>query len=169
MPQPPRFPLIDGFEFAAAGEQLRGTWLVNDFPRLRDALYDDQGTVTYELRGLRDLQGRPGLALRVTGHLRVACRRCLEAVEVRLDEDSRLWLARTQAEIDALPVAAEGPDGIVAGREMPVRDLVEDEVLLALPYAPRHAECPARDDAATGTRQSPFAGLRGLLRGRQRH
>lgn len=169
MPQPARFPVIDGLEFAAAGEQLRGTWPVNEFPRLRDSLYDDQGTVAYELRGVRDLFGRPGLELRVTGTLRVACRRCLEAVVVRLDEDSRLWLARTQAEIDAQPVAAEGPDGIVAGREMAVRDLVEDELLLALPYAPRHEKCAAHEDAAPGLQQSPFAGLRGLLRGRQRH
>ncbi|HEX5092503.1 MAG TPA: DUF177 domain-containing protein [Burkholderiales bacterium] len=169
MPQPPRFPLIDGLEFAAAGEQLRGTWPVSEFPRLRDALYDDQGSIAYELRGVRDLQGRPGLALRVTGTMRIACRRCLEAVVVRLDEDTQLWLARTQAEIDAQPVAAEGPDGIVAGREMGVRDLVEDELLLALPYAPRHENCPARGDAAPGTQQSPFAGLRSMLRGRHRH
>lgn len=169
MPQPPRFPLIDGLEFAAAGEQLRGTWPVKEFPRLRDALYDDQGAIAYDLRGVRDLLGRPGLELRVTGTLRVACRRCLEAVEVRLDEVSRLWLARSQAEIDAQPVAADGPDGVVASREMAVRDLVEDELLLALPYAPRHEECAAHEGAASGMQQSPFADLRGLLRGRQRH
>jgi len=169
MPQPPRFPLIDGLEFAEAGEQLRGAWPVKEFPRLRDALYDDQGTVAYELRGVRDLLGRPGLALRVTGTLRVACRRCLEAVTVRLDEDSQLWLARTQAELDAQPVAAQGPDGVVAGREMAVRDLVEDELLLALPYAPRHEGCAAHEGGAPGLEQSPFAGLPGLLRGRQRH
>jgi uncharacterized protein len=169
MPQPPRFPLIDGLEFAAAGEQLRGTWPVKEFPRLRDALYDDQGFVSYELRGVRELQGRPGLALQVTATLRVACRRCLEAVAVQLVEETQLWLARTQAEIDAQPVAADGPDGIVAVRDMAVRDLVEDELLLALPYAPRHENCPARGDAAPGARRSPFAGLRSMLRGRQRH
>lgn len=169
MPQPPRFPLIDGLEFAEAGEQLRGAWPVKEFPRLRDVLYDDQGTVAYELRGVRDLLGRPGLALRVTGTLRVACRRCLEAVAVQLNEDSQLWLARTQAELDAQPVAAQGPDGVVASKEMAVRDLVEDELLLALPYAPRHEGCAAHEGAAPGMEQSPFAGLRGLLRGRQRH
>jgi len=169
MPQPPRFPVIDGFEFAAAGEQLRGKWPVNVFPRLREMLYDDQGSVEYQLRGVRDVLGRPGLELRVTGSLRLACRRCLEAVRVDLDEVERLWLARSQAEIDAQPLAAEGPDGIVAAREMAVRDLVEDELLLALPYAPRHEDCPERGDAATGRRPSPFAGLRGMLRGRHRH
>jgi uncharacterized protein len=169
MSQPPRFPVIDGFEFAAAGEQLRGTWPVSVFPRLRELLYDDQGSVAYELRGVREVLGRPGMALRVTGGLRLACRRCLEPVDMTLDEAARLWLAHSQAEIDAQPLAADGPDGIVASREMSVRDLVEDELLLALPYAPLHENCPARGDAPPGTRQSPFADLRNLLRGRQRH
>jgi len=168
MPQPPRFPLIDGLEFAAAGDRLRGAWPMNAFPRLRELLYDDQGMVEYELHGVHDMLGRPGFELRVAGTLRLACRRCLEPVRIVLNEDSRLWLAQTQAEIDALPLAADGPDGIVASREMPVRDLVEDEVLLALPGAPQHEDCPERGDAP-GARQSPFAGLRGMLRGRHRH
>jgi uncharacterized protein len=121
------------------------------------------------LRGERDAHGRPGLALQLAGSLRLACRRCLEPVRFAVSEDVRLWLARSQAEIDAQPLAADGPDGIVASREMAVRDLVEDELLLALPPAPQHEDCPERGDASPGTRQSPFAGLRGKLRGGQRH
>lgn len=169
MPQPPRFPVIDGFEFAAGAERLHGMWPVSEFPRLRELLYDGQGSIEYELRGVRDVLGRPGMALHVTGSLRLACRRCLEPVRIALDEESQLWLAHSQAEIDAQPLAADGPDGIVATREMSVRDMVEDELLLALPYAPQHEDCPAGADAPPGTRQSPFAGLRGMLRGRQRH
>ena len=170
MPQPPpRFPLIDGFQFAAAGGSMRGAWPAGAFPRLRDLLHDEAGTVEYELRGARDVQGRPCLELRVRGTLRLTCRRCLEAVSVALCEDAALWLARTQAEIDAQPLATEGPDGVVASGAMAVRDLVEDELLLALPYAPRHESCPARGTAAPGERQTPFAGLRGMLRGGNRH
>jgi uncharacterized protein len=47
---------------------------------------------------------------------------------------------RSESEIDAIPVDAEAPDGIVATREMAVRDLIEEEVLLAIPYAPRHED-----------------------------
>jgi DUF177 domain-containing protein len=162
---PPRFPLIDGFEFAVAGGSMRGAWAAGEFPRLRNLLHDDAGTVEYELRGARDIQGRPCLALRVGGSLRLTCRRCLEAVSVPLCEDATLWLARTQAEIDAQPLALAGSDGIVASGAMAVRDLVEDELLLALPYAPRHESCPAQVTEASGERQTPFAGLRGMLRG----
>lgn len=166
---PPRFPLIDGFEFAAAGGSMRGAWPAGAFPRLRDLLHDDAGVVEYELRGARDVQGRHCLEVRVSGSLRLTCRRCLEAVSVPLCEDATLWLARTQAEIDAQPVATEDTDGVVASSAMAVRDLVEDELLLALPYAPRHEDCLARGTQAPGERQTPFAGLRGMLRGGNRH
>lgn len=162
---PPRFPLIDGFEFAAAGGSMRGTWPAGAFPRLRDLLHDEAGTVEVELHGARDVQGRLCLALRVTGMLRLSCRRCLEAVSVPVHENATLWLARAQEEIDAQPLTTEGSDGVVASGAMAVRDLVEDELLLALPYAPRHDSCLAREDAAPGERRTPFAGLRGLLRG----
>lgn len=170
MPQPPtRFPVIDGFEFAAAGASLHGAWPADVFPRLRGMLYDSQGLVEYDLRGSRDVHGRHGLEMRIRAALRLACRRCLEPVRVTVEEDIRLWLARSQEEIDALPLTAEGPDGIVASKEMAVRDLVEDELLLALPYAPQHENCPADGARPPGARQSPFSGLRGMLRGRHRH
>jgi len=164
-----RFPLIDGFEFAAAGATQQGAWPVGEFPRLRELLHDESGTVRYELRGAIDAHGRHSLALRVTGTLRLRCRRCLEAVEVPVRELAVLWLASSQAEIDAQPVAADGDDGVVASREMAVRDLVEDELLLALPYAPRHEDCSAQGSVAPEGRQRPFEGLRGMLRGKQRH
>ena len=167
--QPPRFPLIDGFEFAAAGDSLHGRWPAGSFPRLRELLHDETGSVEYELRGASDAHGRRRLDLHVAATLRLTCRRCLEPVAVRVDEDASLWLARSQAEIDEQPIAVEGPDSIVGSKEMAVKDLVEDQLLLALPYAPRHEECAAQGRDAPHERQTPFAGLRGMLRGKSGH
>lgn len=161
--------MIDGFEFAAAGGSMRGAWPAGAFARLRGLLHDESGTVEYELRGRRDAAGRHWLDLRVSATLRLSCRRCLEALEVPLREEVTLWLAASQAEIDAQPLDAEGPDSIVASKEMTVKDLVEDQLLLALPYAPQHEYCSVQGGAAPGERRKPFAGLRGMLRGRVRH
>lgn len=169
MPQPPRFPMIDGFDFAGAGGSLRGAWAAGEFPRLRELLHDAAGSVEYELHGERDGLGRHGLELHVVARVRLTCKRCLEAVGVELREDVTLWLARSQRELDAQPLTAEGPDGIVATKDMAVRDLVEDQLLLALPYAPRHDNCSAQGGVAPAERQTPFAGLRGMLRGRNEH
>jgi uncharacterized protein len=169
MPQPPRFPLIDGFDFAGAGSSMRGAWAAGEFPRLRALLHDEAGSVEYELQGACDEIGRHSLDLHVVGRLRLTCKRCLEAVGVELREDVTLWLARSQRELDAQPLTTEGPDGIVATKDMAVRDLVEDQLLLALPYAPRHDNCSAQGSAAPAERRTPFAGLRGMLRVRNRH
>ena len=169
MPQPPRFPMIDGFDFAGAGGSLRGAWAAGEFARLRALLHDATGSVEYELHGERDELGRHSLDLHVLARLRLTCKRCLEAIDVELREDVTLWLARSQSELDAQPLTAEGLDGIVATKDMAVRDLVEDQLLLALPYAPRHEDCAARSSTAPAGRSTPFAGLRGMLRGRNRH
>jgi uncharacterized protein len=165
-------PVIDGLEFARAGSRLNGAWPVAEFPRLRDVLRTEAGSLSYELQGVPEVQGRPALRLRVEGALQLNCQRCLGALEFPYRIDVELLLAATQAEADAEPLDADGPDCIVAGREMPVRAIVEDEVLLAIPIAPRHAACGEgeRRDAGSATdaraaKQMPFAGLRGLIGG----
>ena len=158
-------PVIDGLEFARTGSKLLGAWPVAEFPRLRDTLHTEQGTLQYELLGVPQERGVPALRLRVRGALQITCQRCLEALEFPLQIDVSLLLAATQAEVDAGPLEAEGPEQIVAGREMPVRDLVEDEVLLAIPLAPRHEQCAGRPGQSAGGERSPFAGLRGLVGG----
>jgi uncharacterized protein len=156
-------PVIDGLEFARTGGKLQGDWPLADFPRLRDALQGNSGTLRYELRGLPQEQGRPALKLRIEGSLQLACQRCLGALELPLRIENTLLLAASQAEIDAEPIEAEGPERIVAGREMPVHDLIEDELLLAIPIAPRHEHCTERPSQSAGAKHAPFAGLRGLM------
>jgi uncharacterized protein len=159
-------PVIDGFEFASAGATQQGSLSLSGFSRLRDLLASDAGEVAYVIEGLRDARGRPSLRVRVRARLHLRCQRCLEAMPSAIDEQDLLVLAATQAEIDADPVDAEAPDRILAGKEMRVRDLIEDELILALPYAPRHEGCTAGAAAGEEDKISPFAGLRSLLRDR---
>ena len=156
--------LIDGFEFAAAGATQQGVWAVGDFPRLRDMLASGAGEIRYEINGVHDARGRPALRVRVLGALLLRCQRCLEPMRFEVDTDETLVLAATQAEIDAEPADASAPDRLLAGEEMRVRDLLEDELILALPYAPRHEGCEAGAAAGGDERISPFAGLRGMLK-----
>jgi uncharacterized protein len=162
----PQLPLIDGFEFARSGSRLSGDWPAKQFGRLRDVLYAPEGTLHFELQGLPQAQGRPGIRVAVAGTLLLTCQRCLGPLPFELQAESLLLLFGNEAELAALPVEAEGPERIAAGREMPVLDLIEDEVLLAVPYAPRHEECSSRKGHVPGAQQRPFAGLRSLLGGK---
>jgi uncharacterized protein len=158
--------LIDGFEFASAGATQQGVWPLNGFPRLHGMLASDAGEVDYALHGTRDERGRPSLRVSVRGSLQLRCQRCLEAMPFEVQAEELLVLATTQAEIDAEPADASAPDRVVAGREMPVGELIEDQLILELPHAPRHEHCKgpqAGADAST----SPFAGLRRLIQGKQ--
>jgi uncharacterized protein len=165
----PHEPVIDGFEFASAGAAQQGVMPVSGFSRLRDLLATDAGEVAYELRGARDARGRLSLLVKVRGRLQLRCQRCLEAMAFDVDEEDLLVLAATQAEIESGPIDAQAPDLVLAGKEMAVRELVEDELLLAMPYAPRHEGCRAAAGSGVDGKVSPFAGLRGLVRGNGRN
>jgi uncharacterized protein len=157
-------PVIDGFEFASAGATQQGVWPVSDLPRLRDMLASDDGEVAYTLQGTRDERERPALRVKVKGWLKLRCQRCLEALPVEVRTDELLVLAATLQEIHAEPADVSAPDRVVAGKEMPLRDLIEDELILAVPYAPRHENCVASAADRQEDGSSPFAGLRGLMR-----
>jgi uncharacterized protein len=160
-------PVIDGFEFASAGATQKGKLPISSFPRLQDLLVSDAGDVAYALQGVRDDRGRPSLRLSVRGTLQLRCQRCLGALSHEVDAEQLLVLAASQAEIDAEPAAVDAPDRVLGGKEMAVRDLVEDELILSLPYAARHEGCEARpegsDEGSDRAVSSPFAGLRGMM------
>jgi uncharacterized protein len=156
-------PVIDGFEFATAGATQEGTLPLSSFPRLRDLLASDAGDVRYAVQGVRDERGRPALEIGVRATLQLRCQRCLAPLAFEVDEQALLVLAGSQAEIDAEPLEVDAPDRLVAKRDMDLRVLVEDELILALPYAPRHEDCAAGTEGGDRTASSPFAGLRGMM------
>jgi len=161
----PHEPVIDAFEFARTGCRLSGVLSADRLLRLRDALAEAGGEVAYELTGLPEYDGRPALRLRIRGALPLRCQRCLGTLEFCLERESVLLLFASEAELDAVAVEAEGPEAIVGATDTRVVALAEDEVLLALPYAPRHDRCePALRMAEAAARQSPFAELERLLR-----
>src|SRR5205085_9007806 len=106
------------------------------------------------------------LRLSVEGTLPLRCQRCLGTLAYEVQAEQLLVLATSQEEIDAEPATVDQPDRVIAAKEMPVRDLVEDELILALPYAPRHEDCEPRHegiDVQSERAMSPFAGLRGIM------
>ena len=77
--------------------------------------------------------------------MQLICQRCLDPLPVPIVVDAELQLAESLSEISE---ADDDIDRVLASRRMDVAQLVEDEVILALPMVPRHAEC-GRDRPAT--------------------
>ncbi|HEX6829498.1 MAG TPA: YceD family protein [Burkholderiales bacterium] len=153
--------VIDGLEFAHQGGRLRGTLEVGSLERLQDKLASTAGAIGYSLHGVHNPRGRPMLRLAVTGTLQLRCQRCLGPLPYSVNVTSELLLFRDEAEFaDLADELAENVDGIVAQPVMGVAAMVEDEIILSLPYAPRHpqGECTAVRASETAN-VSPLAAL----------
>jgi uncharacterized protein len=150
---------IDGRAFAQEGREIHGRLSADLLPRLAASGATGKG-FDFAIRGGRNLQGKECLRVEARGEVEMPCQRCLHPARIGIDVETELELADTE---QAIATAEDDVDRVLAAAAMPVTALVEDEILLALPMVPRHAECeaPARvEEAATST----FAALGALRR-----
>jgi uncharacterized protein len=149
---------IDGLAFARSAAVLEGRLGLESLPRLAQSGCSGS-VIDFVLKGEINERGKPGLRLVVDGSVRLECQRCLDRLDWPLHLEAQLELAASEAEI-----AATGDDveRVLAGREMSVTALVEDEVLLALPMVPKHAQCSAAADLGGDARASAFQALAAL-------
>lgn len=154
--------ISDAFAFARDGGVLEGTLAINGLDRLHDLLTESGGEVSYRLRGFKGERGEFMLHLTVFGVLPLACQRCLESVSFDLDVDNLLELVPEGADLSQDELEDDTRDFLPVVRELDVVELVEDEILLVLPVAPRHEKCGLPGLAESGERINPFAALSGL-------
>ncbi len=161
--------LIDSLEFARAGEQLKGSVPVSELSRLADSLFDANGTLQFELTGGQDARQRLRLHLTVAGSINLLCQRCLDKLVFPVGAQTNLLVLRDGAGADTGEI--DDLDGVPAAAQTDVWSLVEDEVLLAIPLAPRHTEdeCSPAVKAAGDPAASPFAALARLTQQRTKN
>ena len=164
-------------EFAQRRRSLQGSVAVAELPRLAAALHADAQQlgrlrVHWSLRGT--LRSDPAgaeqalVSLRVKGELPMTCQRCLQASEQAIDDEVTLRLVDEEPELGTEEL--ESPEESFCARHpVDVLELVEDQLILALPLVPMHARCPqplpagdAVQRPAEAPAQSPFAVLAGL-------
>ena len=95
------------------------------------------------------------------------CQRCMKPMPFELDENVRIILFADENSLDEAMAADEELEGLLLEKELDVRVLVEDQVLMALPFSPRHEDC---DNVALAEvnqdKPNPFAVLAGLKNSR---
>ena len=149
---------IDGLAFARSAAVLDGRLGMESLPRLTQS--GCSGSVLdFVLTGEINERGKPGLKLSVDGSVRLQCQRCLGSLDLPLHLEARLELASSEAAITA---ADDDIERVVAGREMSVAALMEDEVLLALPMVPKHEQCSAAAGLGANAETSAFQALAGV-------
>lgn len=150
---------IDSFAFARDGRVLEGTLAISGLERLHDLVTEVSGEVRYRLQGSKGEHGQSQLRLAVSGSLPLACQRCLKAIRFEVEVDSVLQLVPEGAEMSQDELEDDTRDFLPVAGSLDIAELVEDEILLALPVAPRHENCGLPGAAEAGERISPFAEL----------
>jgi len=170
---------LDVQAFAREAGSLEGTWPVASLERLKSSLFRpdaDAGNASWaaqgEMRKPNSLQPQTWLHLTAHASVELECQRCLGAVRTALDVDR--FFHFVPSEDEAAELDAEEEDDVLAlPRSLDLLDMVDEELLLALPIVPRHERCPeplplkAEPEAGFADDESPhpFAALASLKRG----
>ncbi|TFW15378.1 DUF177 domain-containing protein [Massilia arenosa] len=158
--------VIDAFEFCRSNGRRDGVTPVAEMTRLAADCADKTGEIAWSLEGSMSKQNYPQMRLTVQGTVQLVCQRCLTPFAFEIDSSTVLMLGKDEAEADEIEelIDDESIDVIVGSRTCDLRDLIEDEALLALPQSPRHEVCPDTSalDALKSDKPSPFAVLKNL-------
>ena len=123
-----------------------------------------RGTVSFA----RD-RGFAVAQVQVRADVSLVCQRCLMPMVVEIEAGSQVFLPHSEAAAERVPEGVELM--IAADGRLRMSELIAEDLLLALPFAPLHpdaAGCSGRDDAPPPEVQSedvqrPFAALGDLM------
>lgn len=173
---------LDATELARTQSTWEYDYTQTRFPRLKQAAAADMPRVSVQLR-FTQWDGRPAIHGHLSGSVELICQRCLKSMRQPLDESFELVLLASDDELQNVPESYEAL--VLEAARLDVRWLVEEQLLLALPLIPRHAQAAdccvefaaAEDEAeplvvevshkettAADEGQRPFQNLRELLR-----
>lgn len=158
--------LIDPEVFATEKQSLQGCFLLDELDeRVWSHEYpaDKQTKVSFTLQGGRDRLQRLFLELTATADMPLLCQRCMKPMPFRLNETDRIVLFADEAHLDEAMFADEELEGMLITKTLDVRELIEDQILMALPFAPRHEDCSNISlEHVNQDKPNPFAVLKGL-------
>ncbi len=168
---------VDTAAFAKQGGEVSGVWPLAALDRLRDEAHADacpaQGDqvewrATGETRACRGGESQIWLHLNCSTRMALICQRCLQPVEAVVRAQRSFRFVANEALAAAIDADSE-EDVLALGRALNLVELIEDELLLALPLVPRHPVCPQplkppEDAEPFEERAHPFAVLGELKR-----
>ncbi len=174
---------LDVRKFALSGDTLSGQDALLNYERLTHDLKGLEAdlagkTVSWSARGetvtpagaATGDKGQVWLHLGVRSQVPMVCQRCLAALEVPIDIHIPFRFVSDEATALQEDEVVE-EDLLVLSKQFNLHDLIEDELLMALPIVPKHDVCPGDvklastdDDFKAALTQKPnaFAALGSL-------
>jgi uncharacterized protein len=185
---------IDAFAFARLGKEEQGSIALLRLARAAEGLPEqplgEAGLVTWSVRGEEGktglLLGQPLLHLHVQANPVLICQRCNAPFAYPVDSEVLLQLVKSEDDLDdgfsvaeqddgydededdegeGRDFAARTPEKVVGSHHFDLLAQVEDELILSIPYVPKHDVCPGAqakisdvsEEEPAVKRPSPFA------------
>ena len=130
------YSLRDLESLADRGVTLDGVLEIGKLARLKSLLHTDAGSVSATLRFGQRGDGWLAVELVYQASVQLVCQRCLEAYRHPLDDSANVVMA-DEASMPATTPAGFEPFELTEGRLQPAQ-LIEDELIVAIPLVPRH-------------------------------
>ena len=131
------YSLRDLESLADRGVTLSGELNIGQLTRLRGLLHSDSGSVRATLRFRQRGDGWLASEVEYRADVELVCQRCLEPFRQELEETVNVVIADSDSLPTTAPTGFE-PFELEGGRLQPVQ-LIEDEVIVAIPLVPKHA------------------------------
>lgn len=158
--------MIDSLAFAREGRHKAGRLPVSGFERLSALVCAPSGDVDFTVTGAKDEQGDSFLEVAASCTLVLRCQRCLQAMSWPIDVAGRLLLVPPGQPLPDDDLEEDAFDPIHADSALALLPLIEEEILLGLPFAPRHEQCDAPLPLGGAVKKSPFSVLQGMKTGK---
>lgn len=152
--------VIDSLAFAREAGSLQGELPIASLTRVLDLLVDSGGFLSYRVEGRLGSRNRPQLLVQLEGVLSVCCQRCLGGIDYRLKVRSVLEFVNDEEDLTQEEIEDDSKDFLPAQNELDVVVLIEDEIILDLPSAPRHDSCALPETGQGSVVVSPFSVLK---------
>ena len=157
---------INNLEFAQKQQEIAYNFAPISLNRLAEtlALQGENAhlaAIHFTLTGDCKRFRQPSLHLHIKSQLPVICQRCLSEMLINLDLNFDYLLS--DSTINEMEDSDE-MDWLEINSEMDVRELIEDELLLAMPIAPAHEGSCSRFSMQSGEKPNPFAVLKGKIK-----
>ena len=123
----------------SARRYFEGTFPLSAFTRLKDSLVDTEGECRFTLEFGHDDMNQAFVQVHAEANLPLQCQRTLERYLQPVTVNQRLGLITSEAQESALQEGVE-PLLVPESAELRAIDLVEDELILALPVVPINPE-----------------------------
>lgn len=154
--------VIDPVAFADKRRHLVGRLALGDLDRIAPMVQNPEAHAQLDLQFGK--KGRkPFIEGRVSAQLILECQCCLGPLQ--WDVESEVKLAVVES-VDAALLLPDDTEALIVEPDMEIvlSDIVQDELLLAIPTIPQHPDClmPGATRASPEPKKNPFAALADL-------